>query len=361
VLARSRLTADSDAPTPLEEADDFADPLVRFAFTGGKVSFVDPRLKHAPFGYLPPGLHGARVLLLDGARFEVAQGRSDDHRAVDIAFRLDGQGGGVAEAAETLRGWPALEWAEIVDRFGPDGAKLRQDFEQRWLGVHFPGAVLKDLEIEILGVDGRNSKPGLAGVASAANAGARQSGGAADVSPDATGAPPPAAVASPPGTPYTAAQVRLRYSFSSTRLALKRDREIRFLPTFFRAQPGRRYATESRRGTALLTGFDVPLDLHARVELPEGGRFVEPQRLAEAPGARARPGEVVGRGGYQFIEERRIERGASATPVLLLRREARLPIMRVSLKDYASVADELRRVDVLEQEEVRIGIGPERP
>jgi hypothetical protein len=35
--------------------------------------------------------------------------------------------------------------------------------------------------------------------------------------------------------------------------------------------------------------------------------------------------------------------------------------MRVALKDYPSVADELRRVDALEQEEVRIGIGPERP
>ncbi len=343
VLARSRLTADGDAPTPLEEADDFADPLVRFELPGRKVFFVDPRLKHAPFGYLPPGLDGARVLVLDQARFEIAHGRSDDHRTVDMAVRLDGQGGGVVQAAETLRGWPALEWAEIVDRFGLDRTKLRQDFEQRWLGVHFPGAVLKDLEVDILGIDGRKA---------GTNTGAQLAA-----------VPAPQSVEMAPGVPYTAAQVRLRYSFSSTRLALKRDREMRFLPTFFRSQPGRRYATEPRRGTTLLTGFDVPLDLNARVELPPGARVVDPQRASggeAAFGAGGSRGVVARRGGYRFLEERRIESPASAAPVILLRREARFPIMRVPLQDYPTVADELRRVDVLEQEEVRIGIGPER-
>jgi hypothetical protein len=70
---------------------------------------------------------------------------------------------------------------------------------------------------------------------------------------------------------------------------------------------------------------------------------------------------VARRGGYRFLEERRVENAAGRAPVLLLRREARLPIMRVPLQEYPSVADELRRVDALEQEEVRIGIGPERP
>jgi len=141
--------------------------------------------------------------------------------------------------------------------------------------------------------------------------------------------------------------------------ALKREREIRFLPTFFRSQPGRRYATEPRRETALMTGFDVPLDLRARVELPEGARLVDSPRAAGAPAARG--SEVARRGGYRFLEERRMESRKGAAPVLLLRRESRLPIMRVPLQDYPSVADELRRVDALEQEEVRIGLGPERP
>jgi hypothetical protein len=66
-----------------------------------------------------------------------------------MTIRLDEQGGGVAVATEELAGWPALEWAELVERFGADRARLRQDFEQRWLGVQFPGARLRELEIDV--------------------------------------------------------------------------------------------------------------------------------------------------------------------------------------------------------------------
>ena len=55
----------------------------------------------------------------------------------------------MAVATEELAGWPALEWAELLERFGADRARLRQDFEQRWLGLQFPGARLRDLEIEL--------------------------------------------------------------------------------------------------------------------------------------------------------------------------------------------------------------------
>ena len=302
--------------------------------------YVDPRLKHAPFGYLPPGLDGARALVLatsaapNTALFEIARGRGDDHRAIDMDMRLDGQGGGVAEVREALRGWPAMEWAEIVDRFGHDSTKLRQDFEQRSLGVHFPGAVLKDLDVEIVAAGGGNATVGVA------------------VAPLGTSAPRPSG-AIVPAVPYAAAEVRVRYSFTSPRLAFKRDREIRFLPTFFRSQPGRRYATEPRRQTILMTGFDVPLDLHARVELPSGARFVE------QPSPRARARVITRPDGYRFFEERKIQSRLNAAPVLVLKREARLPIMRVPLLEYPSVADELRSVDALEQEEIRIGFGPE--
>lgn len=331
VLARSLLTADGQAPTTLEEADDFADPLVRIECPGHDVFFVDPRLKHAPLGYLPPGLDGARVLSLNGGSFEIAHSRGDEHRAVDIAVHLDAQGGGAAEVVETVRGWPALEWAEIVDRFGSDASKLRQDFEQRWLGVQFPGAVLKDLRIEILGQGSKD-------------------GGGQKATPEHE-----TTRATAPRAPYAAAAARLTYSFSSARLALKRDREIRFLPTFFRSQPGRRYATEAHRMTALLTGFDIPLDLQARVDLPAGARLVD--------GPRARPStpaaEVAGQAGYRFWEDRRLDPSGKAADVLVIRRQARLPIMRVPLRDYPALAAELRRVDAQEQEEVRIGIAPE--
>jgi hypothetical protein len=38
-----------------------------------------------------------------------------------------------------------------------------------------------------------------------------------------------------------------------------------------------------------------------------------------------------------------------------------LPIMRVPPREYPALAAALRRVDALEQEEVRIGVGPGRP
>jgi hypothetical protein len=361
VLARSLLTADGQAPAPLEEADDFADPLVRFrlglglGLGGSQVLYTDPRLKHAPLGYLPPGLDGARVLVLGRGELEVAHSRCEEHRTVDVAVHLNDEGGGTVEVSETLRGWPALEWADIVDRFGSDSSKLRQDFEQRWLGVHFPGAVLKDLHIEILG------KPGDPGGSPAFGA--------------APPRPPPSpegrVVATAPSGPYAAAQARLRYAFGSARLGLKSGGEIRFLPTFFRSQPGRRYATESRRLTELLTGFDVPMDLQARVELPAGTRLVGAEREmtdthAAPASARASTGALVsGKGGYRFFEERRVGpasgSGTTRSQVLVIRRQSRLPIIRVPLPDYPATAADLRRVDALEQEEVRIGIRPEHP
>ena len=124
--------------------------------------YVDPRLRHAAFGYLPPGLDGARILTVPDGQFALARKTSlSDGRSVDMVIRLDEQGGGTAVAVEQLAGWPALEWAEMVDRFGADRARLRQDFEQRWLGVQFPGAHLRDLDIELPGPT-RDNKPGTA-------------------------------------------------------------------------------------------------------------------------------------------------------------------------------------------------------
>jgi hypothetical protein len=58
------------------------------------------------------------------------------------------------------------------------------------------------------------------------------------------------------------------------------------------------------------------------------------------------------------VEERELQPGpAGRPPVLVLRRESTLPIMRVAPADYAAVAADLRRVDGLEQEEIRIPLG----
>ena len=311
VLARSRLVADAAAATPPQELDDFADTLVAFDL-GPKTIYSDLRLRHAAFGYVPPGLDGARTLSLRDGSFSVARSSAgEDRRTIDMTIRLDERGGGSAVATEELAGWPALEWADLVDRFGADRVRLREDFEQRWLGVQFPGARLRDLEV--------------------------------DLPRDASG---------------RVGTARVRYSFVSAHLAVAvagtsaadrsaGAREMRIAPTFFRSQPGRRFAAEPQRSTALMLGFDVPIRMTATVELPGAARL-------DAPGS---PGDlVVARaGGYRFVEARDVEPGRPN--VIVLRRESTLPIMRVAPGEYAGVAADLRRVDGAEQAEIRIRLG----
>src|SRR6185312_12901594 len=91
--------------------------------------FVDLRLRHAPFGYVPPGLDGCRTVALEGGRFGIARSSAADRRTIDMTIRVDERGSGVAVATEDLAGWPALEWAELMDRFGADRERLREDFE----------------------------------------------------------------------------------------------------------------------------------------------------------------------------------------------------------------------------------------
>jgi hypothetical protein len=126
---------------------------------------------------------------------------------------------------------------------------------------------------------------------------------------------------------------------------------MRIEPTFFRSQPGRRFAAEPQRVTALVLGFDVPVRMTATVELPGAARVDD---------ATLRKDVLITRtGGYRFVEERQVRAGPAGRPnVLVLHRESALPIMRVSPGDYAAVAADLRRVDGVEQEEIRIRLGP---
>jgi cellulose synthase operon protein C len=315
VLARSRLIADGAAPVPAQELDDFADTLVAFdlpVMAGSPAApvYADLRLRHATIGYVPPGLDGARTLSLADGSFGVARSRGDDSRTIDMTIRLDERGGGVAFATEDLSGWPALEWAELLDRFGGDRDRLREDFEQRWLGVQFPGARLRDLEVDL----------------------PRDAGG-------------------------RIGRARVRYSFIAAHLAVPVDRpggtgrEMRIAPTFFRSQPGRRFAAEPQRSTALVLGFDVPTRMTATVELPGTARLDAAGRQGDLVVARA--------GGYRFLEARDVEPGRPN--VIVLRRESTLPIMRVAPDQYAGVAADLRRVDGAEQAEIRIRLaGPAR-
>jgi len=368
VLARSRLTVPALEPPVESEVDDFSEPLLRFRLP--EEVFVDARLKHAPLGYLPPSLDGAPFLSLEpgrpapGAaeaevaavgRFGTAHGAgvpdTRDGRVVDLALRLDASGAGRAEVREELRGWPALEWAEILDRLGGDRDKIRQDFEQRWLGVQFGGAVLEDLTIDVLGADGRlvSRRIFLAGLAGPSPEGSGPGLSKPGTVPEAESAP--ASTVLLPDGPYVAASVRLLYTFSSARMATAAGGELRFQPTFFRSQPGRRYAAEPARHTALVMGPEFPFELRARIELPPGASVEAlTDRLA-----------VTRPGGYEFVEQRSVDPEREGTDVtaraLHLNRKARIPILRVAPGDYAEIAQELRRVDSAEQREVRFRLG----
>ena len=286
VLTRSRLVADAAAPHAAAGAGRFRGRAGRAGRRrGGQAGLGLRRPAPAPrrVRLLPPGLDGARMLRVPDGDFGIARKTSaHDSRVVDMTIRLDEQGGGVAVATEELAGWPALEWAELLERFGADRARLRQDFEQRWLGLQFPGARLRELEIDL-----PKSQAGALGTA------------------------------------------RVRYSFSSARLAVPTGRsaagadEMRIAPTFFRSQPGRRFAAEPQRATALMLGFDVPTRMTATVELPGAARIDEASLRKDVVITRA--------GGYRFLEDRQLRsRGHDRPNVLVLRRESDLPIMRVS-------------------------------
>jgi hypothetical protein len=407
-LARSRLTTPTSEPPNESELDDFSEPLVRFRFPAvagapgsprASVAFVDARLKHAPFGYLPPSLDGAPVLLLDTpgqawggdaaglagdarppdappgtsrdissggpetsptlGRFSVAHAlvpalATRDRREVELAVHLDARGAGTADVTEQLLGWPALEWAELLDRMGGDREKIRQDFEQRWLGVQFGGAVLEDLTIDVYGQDGHlvSHRAFPAGP------------GSGTVTGKAPGPLPSQA------GPYSAARVRLVYTFTSPRMATVANGELRIQPTFFRSQPGRRYASEPGRETTLIMGPEFPFELRARIDFPAGARIEGLDGLeggAQAPAADSQ--SVISRpGGYEFAEQRSSEAGAEGpgqAPAghlgadrLVLRRRASIPILRISPADYPRVAAQLRQVDSTEQREIRVRLRP---
>ena len=220
-----------------------------------------------------------------------------------MTLRLEAGGAGTGEVREQLRGWPAVEWAAVYDRLRGDEGKLRQEFEQRWLNHHFPGARLDKLAITV-----DKAREG---------------------------------------------EAELRYTFSSAALASRQGDELRLLPSFFRTQPGRRFATEGTRNTPLLVGVDPALDLEAQVLLPAGAQVVDPGREGEVATG---PGKAL-----RFSEHRRAvadARPGGAGVRVYIRRQAALPLVRVEPADYPAVAGELRRVDPLEQGEIRVRLTP---
>jgi cellulose synthase operon protein C len=296
VLARSLLLAEASAPIVLSEIDEFRDALVRFPSTGGD-RFVDPLVRRAPFGYLYPGLDGAPAVVVGADAMVKTVSSVKDSRSVSLRARLSSDGAAQVEVNEQLAGWPAVEWVELLDRVGRDQTKLRREFEQNWLGHHFPGAQLETLSVA-----------------------------AGDGS---TGA-------------------RVHYTFKAARMAARQGDVLRLRPMFFQSKPGRRFGTEPQRKTTLLLGHNVALDLDAEFALPGGAKVLDVGQ-----------GGVVNEGEARFSESRQVGTGDDGMPRIRLRRQARIPIMRVLPADYEGFAAMLRTVDPIEQGEIRIAVPAE--
>jgi tetratricopeptide (TPR) repeat protein len=293
VLARSLLKADADAPATATEQDDFRELLVRFPSLAGD-RFVDPQIRRAPFDYLLPGFDGAPAVVVGTQKRVTAVSGVKDSRSVTLRAHLEADGGAKVAVTEQLSGWPSVEWTELLDRAGKDRSKLRQDFEQNWLGHQFPGAQLDKLSVE----------PGEGG-----------------------------------------AGTRVSYTFRSARMAGRQEGVLHLRPVFFQAQPGRRFGTEPQRKTTLMLGYDIPLDLDAEIALPSGAKVVDVGQ-----------GGDVTAGGARFFEKRRVTDAGNGLSTVSLHRQSRLPIMRVLPGDYQDVAARLRAVDPVEQGEIRIAV-----
>ncbi len=293
VLARSLLQAEADAPMSLPDLDDFRELMVRFPGREGD-AFVDPQIRRAPFAYLMPGYDGAPAVVVGTRQVVKAVSGVKNSRSVTLRARLESDGAAKVAVTEQLSGWPAVEWTELLDRAGKDRSKLRQEFEQNWLGQQFPGARLDTLSVE----------------EGAGSAGARVS-----------------------------------YTFRSARMAARQGGVLRLRPEFFEAQPGRRFGTEPQRKTALLLGYDIPLELDAEIALPSGAKVLDVGQ-----------GGDVRIGGARFIEQRRVNKAGDNSEIISLRRRSRLPIMRVLPSQYRHVAAELRTVDPIERGEIRIAV-----
>jgi hypothetical protein len=290
VLARSLLKAEAERPVRASEQDDFRELLVRLPSEGGD-RFVDPQLRRAPFAYVLPAVDGAPAVVAGTSQRVTTKSAVKDGRSVLLRAQLEADGGARVAVTERLSGWPAVEWSELLDRAGKDRNRLRQDFEQHWLGHQFPGAQLDTLQVE-------------------------------------------------PCTDSTGAQVS--YTFKSARLAARQGGVLRLRPIFFQAQPGRRYGTEPERKTTLMLGYDIPLDLDAEIALPFGAKVIDLGRSGD-----------VSSGGAHFVEDRQVD---DAHGTISLRRQTRLPLMRVLPSEYQGVAAKLRSVDPIEQGEIRISV-----
>jgi tetratricopeptide (TPR) repeat protein len=227
-LARPRSADVADGALP--ETQDFSIALLRVPVRG-RVLWLDPRLRFAAAGEIAPLLDGATAFSVEPAasaadRTRIAAGRRDERRTVtlDVALRADGSADVTGD--EELRGFAAAAWREALAELPAD--KIREEFEQRWLGFYFPGLHLDRL----------------------------------DVSPLAASVPP----------------LRIRYRLWAPQVARAQGDGLRVRLGFFAAMLGREYVGVADRRLPLEVDERADTRLRARVNVPAG------RRVAALPG-----------------------------------------------------------------------------
>jgi hypothetical protein len=219
---------DAQLDGELPDLEGFDEPLLA---AGGL--WIDPRYRHAATGFVSPPLRGGRAFALVPGPLESARVPTDnaDDRQMDFDVKLAADGSAEVSVRERLRGWPALEWREALEKLAAD--RVQPEFEQHTLGFHFPGASLLALSWE-----GKDDDAGAFVVA---------------------------------------------YKFRAPQLARRVGRSL-VVPAPFAASLGKRYIGVAARKTPLLVDYAAPTHVHARIVVPE--RMVAalpPPVRAEAP------------------------------------------------------------------------------
>jgi cellulose synthase operon protein C len=219
-LARPASAALLDGPLP--ELEGFDQALL---YLPELKRIVDPRYRHSPTGFVTPLLRGVSAIALRPGAFAPAKVEVDnpDDRHMDIEAELALDGSADVVVREKLRGWPAVEWREALEKLTPD--RVRPEFEQRTLGFYFPGSTLKDLKWS--GQDDDDA-------------------------------------------PFT-----VEYRFRSPQLARRVGGRL-VLPAPYPAMLGRRYVGVAERKTPLSVDYASPTVLSARISLPTGAEVALP-------------------------------------------------------------------------------------
>jgi len=233
----SHAAADPVLPGPLPDLEAFDEPLLEIvdpaAAKGALPMLVETRYRHQPAGFLSTVVRGQEALVLAPGVVRLAKvpkgSETDvkDDRLLTVEGRIDAGGGGELHVTEKLRGWPAVEWREALDRLEAD--RVRPEFEQRTLGFYFPGSTLLDLHWQ--------------------------------------------------GADDDEGEFVVDYRFSQSQLG-RRVGGALVLPAPYPAMLGRRYVGVNERQTTLVVDYAAPTRLHAVYRLPAGAKVLLPPPTA---------------------------------------------------------------------------------